>query len=218
MIRDTKIVFGGETLLLNNGRSIFWPGEKMLIFSDLHLGKSAHFRRHGIAVPDGVMQKDLTMIRELVAHYQPEALVVVGDVFHAGVNSETLKFMELTDGWFPERTLLIKGNHDRFVKDHFPGKMFQWTEKLTLRGITLMHQPDEGGDPCISGHIHPGVVLQARNHQKLKLPCFLVSDKQLILPAFSRFTGLDADFVRSHHDIFSVYVVTPQGVFSLDEV
>lgn len=218
MIRDTEIIFGGESLLLNNGRSIFWPVEKMLIFSDLHLGKSAHFRRHGIAVPDGVMQKDLAMIRKLVAHYQPEVLVVVGDVFHAGVNSETLKFAELTQGWWPRRTVLVKGNHDRFAHDLTLSGAFQWTEKLSLHGITLMHQPDEGSGLCISGHIHPGVVLQARNYQKIKLPCFLVSGKQLILPAFSGFTGLDTDFVKSHHNLFSVFVITPQGVFSMDKV
>ena len=39
------------------------------------------------------------------------------------------------------------------------------------------------------GHLHPGVVINGFGKQTLRLPCFYFSEKQCILPAFSRFTG-----------------------------
>ena len=51
MISEISINFAGEQLTLNQYRSIFWDKEKSLILSDLHLGKTAHFRKNGIALP-----------------------------------------------------------------------------------------------------------------------------------------------------------------------
>ena len=45
MISEISINFAGEQLTLNQYRSIFWDKEKSLILSDLHLGKTAHFRK-----------------------------------------------------------------------------------------------------------------------------------------------------------------------------
>ena len=42
----------------------------------------------------------------------------------------------------------------------------------------------------ITGHIHPGFVINSMV-KNIKLPCFVISKNQLLLPAFSEFTGLD---------------------------
>ena len=38
---------------------MYWQREDALILSDIHIGKTAHFRKHGIPMPDDVLQKDL---------------------------------------------------------------------------------------------------------------------------------------------------------------
>ncbi|HEY4936402.1 MAG TPA: metallophosphoesterase, partial [Puia sp.] len=44
---------------LTTDRTMFWEEEKALIVSDLHFGKTGHFRKSGIAVPPSVFKEDL---------------------------------------------------------------------------------------------------------------------------------------------------------------
>ena len=45
-----------QTFLLSAQRTVFWEEEKTLILSDLHLGKSGHFRKSGIAIPQNTVR------------------------------------------------------------------------------------------------------------------------------------------------------------------
>src|SRR5690606_19707566 len=102
-------------LILTNQRIIYWPEEDTLILSDLHLGKAAHFRKHGIALPKQVAERDIERLAKLITHYAAKQVVITGDLVHAGANKEVELFASLTLQ-FPETAfILIKGNHDRFI-------------------------------------------------------------------------------------------------------
>jgi len=66
---------------------------------------------------------------------------------------------------------------------------------LKLDPFTFVHDLNECEDDVfyISGHIHPGYVLKGRGKQFIKLPCYQVFDNHIILPAFSKFTGLNTN-------------------------
>src|SRR6185312_7751518 len=49
----------GQQLWLSPARCIFWEEERSLILADLHFGKTGHFRKAGIAVPQSVYREDL---------------------------------------------------------------------------------------------------------------------------------------------------------------
>ena len=207
MISEISINFAGEQLTLNQYRSIFWDKEKSLILSDLHLGKTAHFRKNGIALPNGVIEKDLENLQKLIEHYEPEKIIIVGDLFHAELNSE----IEIFRKWFEDfntiKWLLVKGNHDRFSKKFG----MEETEIHETETLIFCHESlDSLQKPQIGGHIHPGVTLMAQNRQKLKFPCFLVSENQIILPAFSQFTGLDTNFEKKQSSTFKKYIITAE--------
>ena len=51
MISEISINFAGEQLTLNQYRSIFGTKKNPLILSDLHLGKTAHFRKTALLYP-----------------------------------------------------------------------------------------------------------------------------------------------------------------------
>ena len=57
----------GQTFWLSAQRIIFWEEQKVLILSDLHLGKTGHFRKAGIAVPQAVYKEDLATAFKFVA-------------------------------------------------------------------------------------------------------------------------------------------------------
>ena len=207
MISEISINFAGEQLTLNQYRSIFWDKEKSLILSDLHLGKTAHFRKNGIALPNGVIEKDLENLQNLLEHYEPEKIIIVGDLFHAELNSEIEIFRKWFDDFNTIKWLLVKGNHDRFSEEFG----MEETEIYETETLIFSHESlDSLQKSQIGGHIHPGISLIAQNRQKLKFPCFLVSENQIILPAFSQFTGLDTNFEKKQNSTFKKYIITAE--------
>jgi metallophosphoesterase superfamily enzyme len=46
------------------------------------------------------------------------------------------------------------------------------------------------GAYVLAGHLHPGVVLGGRAHDRLRLPCFHFGPRSGVLPAFGEFTGM----------------------------
>lgn len=184
--------------ILTNQRVIFWPKENTLILSDLHVGKAAHFRKSGIAIPSEVLMDDLQKLEDLILHYNAQKIVIVGDLFHAGYNSD----LDLFKDWrakFSEEFILITGNHDRLSCNVYEELGIECLKDLLIIDeINFVHDPKNSPKDCfcISGHIHPGFVLRTRN-ESIKLPCYAVSDHQIVLPAFSKFTGLDTKSLKN---------------------
>lgn len=172
---------------------MFWQRENALIISDLHVGKSAHFRKNGIPVSSEVLLDDLQKLENLIQFFKAEKLIIVGDLFHAGTNSDLDIFCDFRNRFSELEIILIKGNHDRISKDILQKICINSIEKsYEISPFTFVHEPEISTENfLISGHIHPGILLQQRKIQLIKLPCFAYSSNQLILPAFSKFTGLD---------------------------
>ncbi|MDM1296409.1 ligase-associated DNA damage response endonuclease PdeM [Sphingobacterium sp. N143] len=193
-IKEHKITFNNQELLLNNQRTIYWPAENALILSDLHLGKAAHFRKHGIPIPTETSTSDLQRLADLIDHYQVTNLLVVGDLIHAGINLEVELLKKFTQAYPQLIVHLIAGNHDKQVKKLVDqlGLIYH-SDQFELMQIHFQHQPSSDNTFFnISGHIHPGISILLPPKKQLRLPCFWVSEKQIILPAFSKFTGLDS--------------------------
>lgn len=204
---EQSMIFAGETFVLNNQRSMYWPKYQRLILSDLHLGKSAHFRKHGFAIPNILHQNDLYRLQQLIHHYQPKQLIIVGDFLHAGENKEVFDWNKYIQQYPDLQVILIKGNHDKltdefFQKLHIHSIYTQWI----VNGICFTHQPHTVTDiPTISGHYHPGIQLTLLKNSRKSFPCFAIEDNQLILPAFSQFTGLDTKLLKKNGKYFGFH-------------
>ncbi len=192
-ILEQTIHFSGQELTLTNQAALFWEREKALVLADLHLGKAAHFRKHGIAVPTQVALKDLERLDNLIRHFKATQVLIVGDLVHAEENQEVALFRNFTLKFPDTLFLLIKGNHDRYAYDTLRGMgICAIHDEWHMAGICFRHQTGATlGSPCISGHIHPGIRMQMPAKASMALPCYVITKNELILPAFSRFTGLD---------------------------
>lgn len=201
------------TLTFTNQRALFWEAEKILILSDLHVGKSAHFRKHGIAISSEVLVTDLKKLEDLIHHFKPEKVIIVGDLFHAGYNSDLDLFKE----WrlqFSQQFILIRGNHDKMKCEVYDDLGIECEDEfLEIESFTFIHHPTEIEENkfYISGHIHPGFVLKTKN-ERLRLPCFAISEQQIVLPAFSQFTGLDTKTLKGN---FRNIVFTEGTIFEV---
>ena len=65
MIKILEKTIQHEKLIFTNQKAVYWEREKTLIISDLHVGKSAHFRKSGIAISSQVLHDDLEILENL---------------------------------------------------------------------------------------------------------------------------------------------------------
>ncbi len=202
-----------QNLVFTNQRALFWQEEKAVIISDLHIGKTAYFRKNGIPIPSDILGKDLKRLSILIENFSAEQLLIVGDFLHAGKNKD----FELFEDWRSKNSvlkiILIKGNHDIHKADFLKHLDITIVDNsLKLEPFTFIHEPlDSENEFSISGHLHPGVTVKLEKRKTVRLPCFRVSDNQLILPAFSEFTGLDT---KSCED-FECIAFTEDLIFEL---
>ncbi|WP_299671151.1 ligase-associated DNA damage response endonuclease PdeM [uncultured Polaribacter sp.] len=215
VIISKKIHYKGEILELTNQRVIFWETQKSLILSDLHIGKSAHFQKSGIPIPKNVLTTDLERLKQLILHFKPVNLIIVGDLFHAEYNTDLDEFKDWLLQFKNLKLQLIKGNHDRLsnrIYEQFNIEVF--TSELNLNSLKFVHDAVVPTDAffTISGHIHPGVFIKGKGRQRIKLPCFQVTENQLILPAFSLFTGLNT---RQSLKKCKNFCFTDDGIFEM---
>lgn len=189
-----EIVCCGEQLTLTNQRALIWNQRHMLVLSDLHIGKTAHFRKAGIAIPSQILHNDLKRLKDLIRDFEIKTILIVGDLFHAEVNQDIQTFSDWKQQFSSIEWRLIKGNHDRLKLSVYEELGIEvdkdYNETPPFRFVHDVNHCEEDAF-CISGHTHPGVLIKGRGKQSIKLPCFQVSKKQLTLPAFSEFTGLN---------------------------
>ena len=210
-----KIQCANEILELTNQRAIYWEKEQSLILSDLHIGKSAHFQKSGIPIPSSILQQDLLRLQELIHHFNTTTLIIVGDLFHAEYNTDLDEFKVWLQQFENLKIQLIKGNHDRLsnrIYEQFDIEVFG--SSLQMKTLKFVHELTSINKDyfTISGHTHPGVFIKGKAKQRIKLPCFQVTKNQLILPAFSLFTGLNT---KDAPEKCKNYAFTESAIFEL---
>lgn len=114
----------------------------------------------------------------------------LGDLFHSDINVEWSTIEEFIKFHPQTRFRLITGNHDILPEIHYQKAGIELSEDFILNGIRLTHEPDGDSEHFnICGHIHPGFGLSGKGRQYLTLPCFYISGKRMIMPAFGSLTG-----------------------------
>ncbi len=198
----------GEELILDKERAIYFPKHQLLAISDLHLGKSAHFRQAGVAVPASVAQRDLTRLDEILQKYKPTTLLINGDMFHHGLNADIDEFATWRKNYQQINFLLVKGNHDRLAETDYASMDIEIHEpSFCLGPFCFIHDAPKCTEEelyPISGHIHPGVTVVGRAKQRLKFPCFYFGKDYAVMPAFSVFTGLYSVRPKADEKVFAV--------------
>ncbi len=212
-----------QTLTLLPERAIFWQEKRYLLLSDAHLGKAGHFRKHGAPISGAIHDKDLAVLTGLVAHWQPEALVILGDLFHSDLNNEWLAFEQWLQQHAALSVVLVKGNHDILPEAVYQHpNLTVYPDVWTVGPFLLTHEPvnepvrwrgglrcladarSEGQPYNLAGHVHPGVRVPAGMGQRVKLPCFYFTEQLGILPAFGQFTGCATVQPGPNDQVFAV--------------
>jgi uncharacterized protein len=189
-------IIGEEHLVMSGERTLFWEKQSTLIIADLHIGKTGHFRKEGIGVPQQVYKDDLHRLVSQILFFKAERLIIVGDLTHSAANKELDLFKKWRHDFSSLHIHLVKGNHDiledvwykeadiRADGDQLRVEEFLFVHDIAAPGIKALKN-----EYIFSGHVHPGISMHGRGRQSLHFPCFYFTRNYCVLPAFSRFTG-----------------------------
>ncbi|MBC7419185.1 MAG: ligase-associated DNA damage response endonuclease PdeM [Bdellovibrio sp.] len=190
-----KLELSNEEIHLLPEKAFYWPKEKILGLSDVHIGKAESLQSFGIPIPSGPHLEDLANLEKLIEKTQAKSVFVLGDWIHQK-NSWSPNILKDLDTFFNKHknlnwTLLI-GNHERgsieylkkypfkIIEDAYAKPPFLFTHgHLQARAENLFQ---------IQGHIHP-VIRIKEGSTRLRLPCFVLDQNSLTLPSFGSLTG-----------------------------
>jgi DNA ligase-associated metallophosphoesterase len=206
-----------EELVLAKERAIYFPQQQLLAISDLHIGKTAHFRKSGIQIPATLAQNDFRRLSLLIDRFSPSTLLINGDMFHhRELNSDVEYFAQWRSQYAPLKLLLVKGNHDKLQQQYYEQLDISVHEQsYSTSNFCFIHDAmtckEENRYP-ISGHVHPGVNIVGKAKQRLSFPCFYFGTSYAIMPAFSEFTGLYMVKPKLNEQVFAI---TPNQVIKV---
>jgi uncharacterized protein len=217
-VSDADVRLAGEDVVLLAERALFWPRAATLVVADLHWGKAATFRAAGIPVPVGATSDDLSRLDAALFRTCARRLIVLGDLFHARPGRIATQTLAELRRWRALRgeleIMLVRGNHDRHAGDPPDDLRINCVNAPAfVPPFVLRHEPaasDQGY--TLAGHLHPGIVLAGPALQRERLPCFWLTPRGAVLPAFGSFTG-SASVVPGPED--RVFVVAEQEVIGL---
>ncbi|MCO6149228.1 ligase-associated DNA damage response endonuclease PdeM [Flavobacterium sp. NRK1] len=208
-----EIKINNQTFILHCSGALYWVERRMLLASDVHLGKISHFRKHGSALPENAIFSNFKKLNSVLEYFKPEVICFLGDLFHSTLNNEWTLFKQWTE-LTATPIILVAGNHDIISHHKYEELGITVVSELLVDKFLLTHHPENRDSfYTLSGHIHPSIVLAGKGRQFLKLPCFFRMPDQMILPAFGEFTG---SYVMDPGQDDRVYVITKQDVIEVN--
>lgn len=218
---DQLLLCRDQHLWLSANKTVYWEEEKTIVLSDTHFGKTGHFRKNGIAVPQNIYKEDLQRFFSIAQFYKAQRVIVVGDFFHSHANEELDWFLKWKRDFSQLQITLVKGNHDVLhpswyetaAIENVPQTLFlgpfqfqhDYVEKTKEDKDKKEYQPEKSHSPYIfSGHMHPGITIKGLSKQSLRFPCFYFGKNHCILPAFSKFSGLATIKPKKADHVFAI--------------
>lgn len=180
-------------------RAAYFPDADALVCADLHLGRDA---QSNVELPLGERRRVPRRIEALLAQFDPETLVVAGDVLHAFADvseavTESLTAVETAAADADVELAFVAGNHDSMLDSIAEEPVVDAYDLGT--GTVVVHGdehpstltgPESGvsdAERYVIGHDHPAIVIEGRRHAcYLEGPAPDASASVFVLPAFNR--------------------------------
>lgn len=179
-----KVLVAADTVL-DARLALYHRRERWLAAADLHFGYELSQRAAGALFPLWGMETIEARLRELLADYRPERLIIVGDFVHDRAAREPA--LGLLGRLRTEtEVVLLAGNHDRRAFDAAEARAWFVTDGFCFHHGDGAAPPEAAeGRREVIGHHHPAGRLSDGAGLSLKLPAFVQMEKRWVLPAFS---------------------------------
>lgn len=178
-------------------RAVYFPTAGTLVLADVHLGRD---RASNVELPLGERTDVLDRLGRLLDRFDPEEVVVAGDLLHSFDRvprsvERTLAALETRVAEAGAALVVVEGNHDTML-----GSLFEARSERVVGDALVRHghdSPEKSAPLYVIGHEHPAITIEGR-----KRPCYLVGPaaaggRVLVLPAFTRLApGTDVSRTR----------------------
>jgi putative SbcD/Mre11-related phosphoesterase len=144
---------------------------KTLVIADLHIGWEIALSEKGIHVPTQA-PKILQRIKSLAARYNPERLLIIGDVKHTVAKAEISEWQDIPEFFGELKRLfkeiqIIRGNHDGNLEPLLPENIKVLPSTGTVIGEVGFFHGHQWPSPIllkcktiVMGHVHPVVTFR----------------------------------------------------------
>lgn len=187
---SARLTVNGTALLADPSGAVFWPEERLLVVSDMHLEKASSYARRGQFLPPYDTRATLDRLARAIQRYRPQRIACLGDSFHDGEAAERLSTQDRDQlrrlvqahDW-----IWVAGNHDPAPPAELGGTV---QAEIRIGTLALRHQPEKDGLTFgeVCGHFHPKAAVSARG-RRISAPCFVTDGRRMVMPAFGAFTG-----------------------------
>jgi len=178
---------GARLQALGSG-ALWWPGERTLTVSDLHLGKSERMaQRSGSLLPPYETLETLTRLASDLDTTRPARVICLGDSFDDRLAEIALPDpfrMTLAQMMAGRDWIWIEGNHDPGPTELGGSHLAQFQ----LGPLVFRHIAETAASGEVSGHYHPKFTLPVRG-RSITRAAFLHDCHRIIMPAYGTYTG-----------------------------
>ena len=185
-----SLTVAGVSALCDPRGALFFPHDRLLVVSDLHLEKGSSLARRGMLAPPYDTASTLGVLAAVLDHHKPDIVISLGDSFHDATGATRLPapYRQALNGMIAGRDWYwIAGNHDPDAPHDLPGRS---VSELSFGNLLFRHEPaGVAQDGEIAGHLHPGARI-VRRGRSIRRPCFACDGRRLIMPAFGAYTGM----------------------------
>lgn len=167
--------------------ALYWRARKTLIVSDLHFEKGSSYAKFGSFVPPFDTSETLQKLQKTLDDLKPKTILFLGDIYHDGHSQFRMHkkdfdhFNQIINSY---KIIWIEGNHD---PDTAPKNVINHIE-FEVEHIMFRHIATSNPDFEMSGHYHPCIKF-SHKEQKIRRPCFVVTNNKIIMPAYGAYTG-----------------------------
>ena len=213
-----EIGLAGLSAVLDLTGALYLPDHDTLLVADLHFEKGSSFATRGQFLPPYDTRETLAALTDAVGRFDPATVIALGDSFHDVGGPDRLGHDERTalravqDG---RRWIWVTGNHDRTLPADIGGEV---VPEMALGPLVLRHEPGEGADHEIAGHLHPvgKVVMRGRG---VRRRCFVTDGSRCVMPAFGAYAGglnvCDAAFKPLFPKGFTAHLIGTERIFAI---
>jgi putative phosphoesterase, SbcD/Mre11-related len=237
--KEIRLVYSKKAIPIPGYPALYLPELDSTVICDVHLGYEEELQKKGIMMPKTQKEDIKRRIEKINSILNTRRIIINGDIRHGfgKINKKEIKeienFLLYLSSYYRE-IILIKGNHDTFIRPIANRFGYPLIDYLFENEILIIHGHKEFGNIIpkskiiILGHEHPAIniVNEYGEHKKLLAILYvptILNNVIVIVPPFSIFStgsaiNVDMSSRRFMSEITKKYAIIEEAVpFVIDE-
>lgn len=183
-----RVLLCGKSFVADRTGALYWPAEKTLIVSDLHLEKGSYLSEDGVVLPPYDTGSSFEKLEEALDRFDPQRVIALGDSFCGG---DDVRLSAHDGDWLfdlmeDREWFWVSGPDQAEVPEMFGGTV---VPHLTVGGIKFRYEPVRAPvSHEIAGRMHPVAQISEYGHL-MRGRCFVSNGSRLILPSMGAYSA-----------------------------